>query len=234
MNNTTLQLKIKQRLNKLASQDYDNLECWQIIEAFNKGQLQWVRRQIMGINQLQEAAEQSTIKIGDLQKLLTEVDLSLTIGDKYEYSQELPSNFLHHNRIEASVKKECCPEPASIYVYLAEEANVPALLENDLTNPNFQWGETFGTYVGNKFRIYTNNEFKVYKAKLMYYRSPDKVQITGCVDPYTLQESTTDVECEFKDDIAEILVDEAAKILAGDIESINQYQIQAGSVNNNT
>jgi hypothetical protein len=234
MNNTTLQLKIKQRLNKLASQDYDNIGCWQIIEAFNKGQLQWVRRQIMGINQLQEAAEQSTIKIGDLQKLLTEVDLFLTIGDKYEYSQELPSNFLHHNRIEASVKKECCPEPTSIYVYLAEEANVPALLENDLTNPNFQWGETFGTYAGNKFRIYTNNEFEVYKAKLMYYRSPDKVQITGCVDPYTLQESTTDVECEFKDDIAEILVDEAAKILAGDIESINQYQIQAGSVNNNT
>ena len=78
MNNTTLQLKIKQRLNKLASQDYDNLECWQIIEAFNKGQLQWVRRQIMGINQLREAAEQSTIKIGDLQKLLTEIDLLLT------------------------------------------------------------------------------------------------------------------------------------------------------------
>ena len=35
MNNTTLQIKFKQRLNKLASNDYDNLECWQIVEAFN-------------------------------------------------------------------------------------------------------------------------------------------------------------------------------------------------------
>ena len=36
MNNDTLQLKLKQRLNKLDSQDYDNIEPWQMIEAFNK------------------------------------------------------------------------------------------------------------------------------------------------------------------------------------------------------
>ena len=36
MNNATIQLKVQQRLNKLASQDYDNIECWQIVEAFNK------------------------------------------------------------------------------------------------------------------------------------------------------------------------------------------------------
>ena len=38
MNNATIQLKIKQRLNKLDSSDYDNIEAWQLIEAFNKGQ----------------------------------------------------------------------------------------------------------------------------------------------------------------------------------------------------
>jgi hypothetical protein len=32
------------------------------------------------------------------------------------------------------------------------------------------------------------------------------------------------VDCELKEDICEILVDEAASILAGDIESMNQYQ----------
>ena len=35
MNNATIQLKIQQRLNKIASNDYDNIECWQIVEAFN-------------------------------------------------------------------------------------------------------------------------------------------------------------------------------------------------------
>jgi hypothetical protein len=36
--------------------------------------------------------------------------------------------------------------------------------------------------------------------------------------------SAVNVICEFKDDIVEILIDEACSILAGDIESMNQYQ----------
>ncbi len=52
MTNAALQLKIKQRLNKLASNDYDNIECWQIVEAFNKAQVEWVRRQLHGNNLL--------------------------------------------------------------------------------------------------------------------------------------------------------------------------------------
>lgn len=71
MLNSTLRLKIQQRLNKLASQDYDNIECWQIVEAFNKAQIEWVRRQIMGRNLGQAGAEQTVRKIDDLQNLLT-------------------------------------------------------------------------------------------------------------------------------------------------------------------
>ena len=41
MNNGTILLKVQQRLNKLASSDYDNTEPWQIIEAFNKGTVSW-------------------------------------------------------------------------------------------------------------------------------------------------------------------------------------------------
>ena len=36
MNNTTLQIKFKQRLNKLASEDFDNIQCWEIVEARQK------------------------------------------------------------------------------------------------------------------------------------------------------------------------------------------------------
>ena len=68
----------------------------------------------------------------------------------------------------------------------------------------------------------------------MYYRFPVNVQFAGCVDPYTLQASAADVECEFKDDIAEILVDEAVQILAGDMESITQYQIAQSTSQSNT
>jgi len=57
MNNATLQLKLKQRLNKLDSQDYDNIEPWQMIEAFNKAQLEWCRRNLHGNNPYKEGDE---------------------------------------------------------------------------------------------------------------------------------------------------------------------------------
>jgi hypothetical protein len=43
------------------------------------------------------------------------------------------------------------------------------------------------------------------------------------VDPYTGIASASEVECEFKDDIIELIIDEAVSILAGDIESGNQF-----------
>jgi hypothetical protein len=38
MNNSQILIKVKQGLNKLDSMDYDNIECWQIFDAFNKVQ----------------------------------------------------------------------------------------------------------------------------------------------------------------------------------------------------
>jgi hypothetical protein len=235
MNNTTLQLKIKQRLNKLASNDYDNLECWQIVEAFNKGQLAWVRRQLIGLNLEKQGDEQTTRKIDDLQNLLKEIPFPLVQKNLYMESPFLPADYLQFKRISADAKKDCCKDPVELAViFIAEEQNVPILLQDALKKPSFEWGETFCTLVGDKIRVYNNNEFAVTNPHLMYYREPVKIEINGCVDPYTLQASTADIICEFQDNITEILIDEAVKILAGDIESMNQFTIANNSVDGNT
>lgn len=235
MNNTTLQLKIKQRLNKLDSQDFDNIQCWQMVEAFNKGQVEWVRRQIQGLNITRTGDEQSTMRVDDLQRLLIEKRMDMTSGDTFYESDLLPSDYMYYKRVNIHAHKDCCETRKDMTVtYLAEEENIALLLGDALKRPSFEWGETFCTFVGNHLRVYTNNEFEVATAILMYYRFPAKVQFAGCSDPYSLQVSTTDVECEFKDDIAEILVDEAVQILAGDIESITQYQIAQSSNQANT
>lgn len=234
MLNSTLQIKVKQRLNKLDSQDYDNIECWQIIEAFNKGQIQWCRRQLVGTNILKQGDEQSKRRVDDLQILLNKTTLDLSKYDTYyETTFELPENYMEFKRVNLAAKLECC-ENKDMVVYLAEEANVPNLLRDYLKKPSFEWGETFMTLINNKIRIYTNNDFELETVDLYFYRKPINIQITGCVDPYTGLISTTDVECEFKDDITEVLIDEACSIIAGDIESIAQVQInsQSGEQNN--
>tara|TARA_R110002126_G_scaffold147158_1_gene293189 strand:- start:10940 stop:11644 length:705 start_codon:yes stop_codon:yes gene_type:complete len=233
MNNIAIQLKIKQRLNKLASNDFDNLECWQIVEAFNKGSVDWVRRQLHGTNLKKTGDEQSKRRIDDLQILLTEVSIGLINQDKYVVSNGLPENYLEWKRVSAEAKNECCDENQDLVIYLSEEGNVDLLLRDEYKKPNYEWGETFCTLKDGNVRIYTNNAFAVENARLSYYKQPRRIEIVGCVDPYTDVASPIEVESEFKDDIVEILIDEAAKILAGDFESQIQVQINKGSVEEN-
>lgn len=221
MQNSVLSIKIKQRLNKLDSQDYDNIECWQVVEAFNKAQVEWARRQLHGINVVKEGDEESTRRIDDLQVLLNTQPLSVT-DQQVLYSGNVPDNYLQWKRVDTYAQKDCCDKRRMV-VYLAEEANVNQLLRDVAKRPSFEWGETFATLKNNLINIYTNNDFEVESAQLTYYRQPVKIQIQGCVDPYTGVQSTTNVQCEFKDDIIEVIIDEAASILAGDIESGNQF-----------
>lgn len=232
MNNQTLQIKLKQRLNKLASNDYDNIECWQIVEAFNKAQLEWVRRQLHGNNLYREGDEMSKRRIDDLQILLEETNLPGSQQDNYFESSSIPDNYMEYKRITAYATSECCPDPRSMTVYLSEEANVNLIMRDPLKRPDYEWGETFCTWLGNNVRVY-RREFDITDVVLTYYRQPVNIEIAGCQNPYTGAQTLVDVTCEFKDDIVEVLLDEAASLIAGDIENFNQYQLNQQSAERN-
>jgi hypothetical protein len=119
-------------------------------------------------------------------------------------------------------------------VYLAEEANVSLLLRDPLKNPDFEWGETFCTMLDNTIRIYRNINFNIVLPILTYYRKPLYIVIPGVVNPETGLVSTLNVNCEFKDDLVEVMLDDTASIIAGDIENLYQQQrgMQAAERNN--
>lgn len=235
MNNSTIQIKVKQRLNKLASNDYDNIQPWQIVEAFNKGMVDWCRRNLHGTNSKQEGDEQSTRRIDDLQILLKETGL-LTMVKRdsfYETVGELPADYFQWKRVDVKATKECCTDPRRMMIYLVEEGNITEILKDKNKQPNFEWGEALATLKTNKLRVYTNNEFDVAETNLSYYKQPRKIEIVGTSNPYTQTTTTVEVECEFKDDLVEVFIDETVKILAGDIESIIQMQRAGQSVETN-
>ena len=232
MLNSTILIKVRQRLNKLASNDYDNIQDWQVVEAFNKGQSDWCRRNLHGTNTKQEGDEQSTSRIDDLQTLLQRTTLTLSDRGTYFESLDLPTDYLRWKRISIKAKSECCPSKPMV-VYLAEQANRDELLRDKNKQPNLEWGETFAMFENNRIQIYTNGLFNVISPELTYYRQPTKIQIAGVKDPYTGAVPTVDVECIFKDDLVELLIDECAKIIAGDIESQLQMQRQAQTIENN-
>jgi len=222
MNVQTLMIKMKQRLNKLDSLDYDNVECWQFVEVFNKAQVEWCRRQLAGTNVLKQGDEQSSRRVDDLQALMTTAPLNLNVLPIYSETLSMPVDYFSFKRLELFATKECCKEPRLMAVYETEEGNVSNDLLDKFKEPSFEWAETFMTFIGNKIRIYTNQAFDIYSANLIYYKQPVKIQVSGCMNPYTGTVSTADVDPGLKDDIVEVIIDDAVAILAGDIESLNQ------------
>lgn len=232
MNNNLVKIKFYERLNKLASFDYDNIECWQIAEAFNKAQREWFRRQVHGINIKKETPEQSVASVDDLQKFVRSEDLQGTNKKLFFETTSTPKDYAHFIRLSAYADKGNCTN-REVTVYLAEEANVDVLLTDTLKGPDFEWAETFATMHNNQFSIYTNDKFSVNKATLYYYKKPVDIAFDNCIDPSTGLPSSN-VESEFRDDVVEIIIDEAAAIIAGDIESFNQYQRDIQNAQRNT
>jgi hypothetical protein len=233
MNNATIILKVKQRMNKLASNDYDNLENWQIVEAFNKAQVSWCRRNLHGMNLKKVGDEGSKRRIDDLQVLLTDLTISFNKQDGYYESDSLPENYFEWKRISGKAIKECCDEKRNMVIYLAEEANVDEVNRDSSKQPSYKWGETYCTLKNNRIRVHTINDFDFPEGILTYYRQPRRIEIQGFVDPYTGTISTNTVESEFKDDMVELFIDETVKILSGDIESQMQQQISSDQVETN-
>lgn len=226
MNNQTILLKIKEALNKLDSSDYDNIEAWQIIAAFNTAQSLFTRRNLHGLNIPREGDEQSTSRIDDFQVLITVSPNLLLTQRKGFYEADVPVDYLRFKRVSSYATSDCCSIPRKLVVYLGEDGNTDLLLRDKNKQPSFEWAETFGTFLGEKLRLYTNDLFKLQDTTLIYYKQPPHIEIAGVADPYTGITAVVDVPSVFKDDLIEVMIKEAAENLAANIES--GYQAQRG------
>jgi len=216
-------IKIKTRLNKLDSFDYDNIEDWVIVEAVNKAALEICRSIIQGkVQGLDDGAEESSSRIADIQCLLKTEPINGNNQSTLYFETKIPKDYLWYNSLTVFASKDNCKDK-KIKSDLREQANVETLLQDHNSKPSFEWRETFHTFLGNKLRVYTNNEFDIEKVELTYYRKPIEMDIFG----YTHEDGreSKNVDLEFKDDFAEVILDYAASIIAGDIESINQTQL---------
>lgn len=233
MNVLLLQKKIEERLNKLSSKDYGNIEPWQIVEAFNKAQLQWVRRQLQGVNQLRTGAEGSIRRIDDLRFILTTAPVILTDAGRW-YEGPLPADYMEWSRVSAQIKDSCCPDRPAV-IFIGEESNRDILLADVGKQPNFEWATTFSTIEKDTLRIYTNELFDISSAAITYYKYPVNIAIAGTPDIYSPGViSPANVESEAPGDVQEIMVDEAVMILAGDMDQFEQMQREQQAVTNNT
>ena len=206
--------KILLRLNKLYSQDYNDIDLYKIEEAVNKGVDDVIRRLIKGNNQKREGDEETSGRVDDLAILLRNKDLFIKNNDIF-VEGTIPSDYRYYKRLTPIVSKKLCKN-VRIKSSFVEEANVSDFLLDYSSQPSFDFEETFHTEVGKVFRVYHNNDFTIDKVDLLYYRNPKYLGLESEV-PETIW--------EFKEDLCEIIVDEAVKIIAGDTENVIQHQL---------
>lgn len=224
-------IKIRERLNKLDSADYYNLECWQIREAFNKAQSEWVRRQLNGKNDQQVGDEETKMGVENVQLILTPTKLGVKQHSLYAECKALPDNCFYIKRVTPIVSNGKCKNKR-IKSTLREEVNVDEYLQDFSLQPSLEFEETFHTMINNKIRVYSNGQFSIDELDVIYYRTPRQIDFQGC--EHIDGKQGVQVDPEWKDDIVELIIDDAASILAGDIESPNQYQLtKQRSENNN-
>jgi hypothetical protein len=149
--------------------------------------------------------------VDDLQPIIKEKIVSVGHYPIYDDTVQFPEDYLYFKRLTPFVSKNKCKRKR-IKSYLREEANVDVLLGDWDSQPSFDFEETFHTLLGNKARIYHNGDFRVEEAILTYYRRPKFINFVR----------NRPEQLEFKDDVSELMIDEGIKIMASDIESINQ------------
>lgn len=225
MTNETFLFKLENRINKISSLDYGNLEPSQIAEAANKAQEEWVRRQLEGINQTKTGAEGSIRRIDDLQYILTTWTGNFTDNGIYWQSDSFPDDYIEWCRISANAVDKCdkC-NSRRLVIFMGNEADAEMYLADVNRKPSFEWKTTFSTIMSRSFKIWTNKAFDITEPVVTYYRQPTRIIFANSTDPYTGLVSTVDVACEFPDGITELIINDAAAILSGDMDNYNQMQ----------
>lgn len=208
-------IQIQNGLNKLSSSDYQNIQIWQMQEAVNSEVLRFVRRRL-------PTKELNEHLVEDLQILLKSVRLSGSNRDVYFLSHKLPADYLAHSKTIAFCDNGAC-SLRRLKSSLIEDSNSEELLSDWSSQPSFDFEQTFHSIGGNKIKQYHNNDFEVKELELSYYRRPQFIEFPNA--PLPTGGIGRDMTWEFKDDLCDVIIEGAIRILAGNISDYNRQQI---------
>lgn len=224
MNSKIAIQRIDNALEKQGSSSNANLNQFDKEDALNKALNDWIRRQVHGTNPYREGSEESTMRVDDLQPLLIpERKISVTNGPIFSDTSKLPENYRYYNRLTAIVSKGECKN-VRIKSTFVENANTDDLLQDWTFAPSFDFEESFHIMASNKFRIYHNDDFKIEYILLSYYKEPKYI---------SCEKKDFETPWEWKDGVAEVIIDEAIKLLSGNIEAQNAFALAKARVEEN-
>lgn len=227
----SLLYKIDQKLNKLSTNDHQQIPLEDKILALNEAQIKLIKRKVsgtattsgLGLDAFRKRYEDLQVLVVDYSKPL---DLELSDKNLNQYNADLtklsPKYLFYIDSYVLADKGRCKDRKIWVNKDLAKHSDISLLLNNENYKPSFEYQETFNTIADNKLAIYTDGTFTPKQIFVSYLRYPQYINKSGYVD--LEGNETADQDCELADYLEDELVDLTVQDLAEYTENASAVQ----------
>lgn len=229
----SLLYKIDQRLNKLSTNDHQQIQLEDKILALNEAQIKLIKQKVDGFSTVSGLGLDAFKKrYEDLQKLVityNEHPLKLTLKNSttnqwFAYLHELTPKYMFY--IDSYIladKGRCKDRVIWINRDLAKHGDLQFILNNDHYKPSFEYQETFNFLSSDEINVFTDGTFTPKEVYISYMRYPVYIDKEG----YVKFDGTDsiDQDCELEEYLEDELLDLTVQNLAMYTE--NQSAVQS-------
>jgi hypothetical protein len=218
----SLLYKIDQRLNKLSTNEHQQIQLEDKILALNEAQIKLIKQKVDNISTVSQMGLDSFKKrYEDLQSLIIayndgELELSVKNEELNQWKANLhdldPKYMFYIDSYVLADKGRCKDRKIWINRDLAKHGDLQFILNNDHYKPSFEYQETFNFLSSDEISIFTDGTFTPTKICISYMRYPVYIDKAG----YTKFDGSAseDQDCELETYLEDELLDLTVQNLA--------------------
>lgn len=228
----SLLYKIDQKLNKLSTNEHQQIQLEDKLLALNEAQLKLIKQKLDGVPTTNRSGFDAFKKrYQDLQRLVENyIDhpLDLTLHDKYlnqwiaDITTLSPKYMFYVDSYCLADKGECKNKVIWINQDLSKHGDTSILLKNSYYMPSFEYQETFNIVSSDEISIFTDGTFTPTKLYIMYLRYPVSIDKEGYVKFDGTLSSTQN--CELEEYLEDEILDLTVQNLAMYTENVSAVQ----------
>jgi hypothetical protein len=228
----SLLYKIDQKLNKLSTNEHQQIQLEDKILALNEAQIKLIKQKVDGFSVASGLGLDSFKKrYEDLQSLIvTYNNQPLTLSVKNpelnqwfaSFHQLSPKYMFYIDSYVLADKGRCKDRKIWINRDLAKHGDLSLLLNNDHYKPSFEYQETFNFLSSDEISIFTDGTFTPSKIYISYMRYPVYINKTGYV--MLDGQDSFDQDCELETYLEDELLDLTVQNLAMYTENASAVQ----------
>jgi len=232
----SLLYKIDQQLNKLSTNEHQQIQLEDKILALNQAQIKLIKQKVDGQSTVSGLGLDAFKKrYEDLQSLVMgynnqPLELFLKNPELNQWAANIhlltPKYMFYVDSYVLADKGRCKDRKIWINRDLAKHGDLQYILNNDHYRPSFEYQETFNFLSSDEISIFTDGTFTPSKIYISYMRYPQYINKTGYV--MLDGEDSFDQDCELELYLEDELLDLTVQTLAMYTE--NQSAVQNAQV----